>query len=92
MIRFFVSVALPSIMAYAVAASILSIWAGRRLRAYRAERQAAWRQRRALRQAQDALAAVIADSLASQDTRDAALPAYEVLGRLVQEGDTGEHR
>lgn len=87
MIRFFISVALPSLAVSTIWISALGFWAGRRLRAYGAERQVAWIQRRALRQAQDALAAVIADPLASQGTRDTALPAYEALGRLLQEGE-----
>lgn len=84
MIRFFIDVALPSLAISTAWLGALGFWATRRIRAYRTERQALWQQRRTLRQAQDALAAVIADPLASQGTRDQALPAYEALGRLSE--------
>lgn len=85
MLRFFVSVTLPSLLVVLAVAGVAGAWLGIRARHYRAECGAIRAQRRAIRQAQDALAAVITDSLASQGTRDQALPAYEALGRLLKE-------
>lgn len=84
MIRFFVSVTLPSILAFTAAAAVLSLWVAGRLRAYRAEQALIRAQHRAIRQARDVLAMVISDSL-TPDARDQALSAYEALGRLVKE-------
>lgn len=84
MIRFFISVALPSIAAMTVVAVSLQLWAGRRIRACQAERRAIQAQRSAIEKAHDALATVISDNLASASTREQAIPAYEALGWLLK--------
>jgi hypothetical protein len=85
MLRFFVSVTLPSILVMTVAVSIFSVWVTRRLERYRAQRRIIQDQHDAIRQAQDALAAVISDSLTSGSVREQAVPAYEALSRLLPE-------
>lgn len=85
MIRFFVSVTLPSLLVATAWMGFLAFWVTRKLRAYHAERRVIQAQRRVIRQAQDALAAVISDSLVSGSIREQALPAYEALGRLLEE-------
>jgi hypothetical protein len=85
MIRFFVSVTLPSLLVATVWMGALGFWATRKIRGYQRERCAVHAQRRSLKLAQDALATAISDSLASGSTRELALPAYEALGRLLQE-------
>lgn len=85
MIRFFISVMLPSLLFATAWMGVLGFWATRKIRGYQRERRAVRAQRRGLQLAQDALATVISDSLASGSTRELALPAYEALGRLLQE-------
>ena len=85
MIRFFVSVTLPSLLVATVWMGALGFWATRKIRGLQRERRAVHAQRRSLKLAQDALATAISDSLASESTRELALPAYEALGRLLQE-------
>lgn len=85
MLRFFVSVMLPSLIVATVWLGALGYWVTRKVNSYRARHNAVLAQRNALRLAQDALAAVISDSLASGSVREQALPAYEALGRLLRE-------
>jgi len=83
MLRYFVSVMLPSLTVATVWLGIIAFLVTRKIRSYNAERRAVMAQRRALRLAQDALAAVISDSLTADSIREQALPAYEALGRLL---------
>lgn len=85
MIRFFVSVTLPSLLIATVWIGFLGFWATRRLRRLSAGQRALRAQRRVIQQAQDVLATVISDSLPPDRVREQALPAYEALGRLLQE-------
>lgn len=84
MIRFFVSVILPSLAFSTAWIGFLGFWATRRMRQLSAERRALRAQRRVIQQARDVLAMVISDSL-TPDARDQALSAYETLGRLIRE-------
>ena len=84
MLRYFVSVTLPSLTIATVWMGVMGFLLTRKIRRYSAERRAVMAQRHVLRQAQDALAAVITDTLTSaSDLRNQALPAYEALGRLT---------
>lgn len=83
MLRFFISVMLPSLLVATAWMGVIAFWITRRIRAYQAERRRIQAQRQALRQAQDALATAISDSLTPDSVREQALPAYEALGRLI---------
>lgn len=58
MIRFFVSVTLPSLLVATVWLSILGFWVTRKIRGYQAERRIILAHRHAIRLAQDALATI----------------------------------
>lgn len=90
MLRFFVSVMLPSLLIASAWLSVIGFLVTRRIRRYQAEHRAIQAKRRAIRQAQDVLAMVISDSQTSISVRDQALPAYEALGGLLEDEEERE--
>lgn len=90
MLRFFVSVMLPSLLVASVWMGFIGFLVTRRIRQYQAERRSIRAQRQAIQRAQDVLATVISDSRTSDDVKEQALPAYEALGRLLKGREIAE--